>query len=265
MFFLFSKVLWFVVAPVNFLLILTLAGLALLGRLPRLGRALAFAGFAVLLALAVLPIGAALDLPLEERFPPPAEDTPAPKGIIVLGGAIDDALSEARGQVALEEGAARLTEGVALSRRYPGALLFYSGGSGSLVATNPAEALYARRLWIELGVDPARIGIESRSRNTDENARFSAEILKPKPDETWLLVTSAYHMPRSMGLFRKAGFRVTAYPVDYHTFGQGRDWRPNSNAVYNLWLFGLALHEWIGLAAYYASGRIDVLFPGPAN
>ena len=138
----------------------------------------------------------------------------------------------------------------------PGAAPFATGGECT-------EARYARELLIGLGVDAARIGIETRSRNTNENARFSAAILDPKPGEVWLVVTSAYHMPRSMGLFRKAGFDARAYPVDYRTYFDDRDYRPIPFHLTELDLTDLALHEWVGLTAYYLTGKIGDWFPGP--
>ena len=157
--------------------------------------------------------------PLENRFPAPPADLPPPYGIIVLGGAIDDDISRARGQTTFDEGAERLTEAAILARRYPSARIVYTGGSNSLLGRPSSEAEDARRLLVAMGVDPQRITLETRSRNTDENARFTAAIVHPEPDQTWLIVTSAYHMPRAMGLFRKAGFAAIAYPVDYRTEG----------------------------------------------
>jgi uncharacterized SAM-binding protein YcdF (DUF218 family) len=156
-----------------------------------------------------------------------------------------------------------LTEAVALARRFPQARLVYTGGSNALSDSETTEAHDAGALLAALGVDPNRITLEDRSRNTDENARFTRDLVRPEPAQTWLLVTSAYHMPRSMGLFRKAGFNVVADPVDYHSEGGFRDWRFSNEVWRGLRLFEVAAHEWAGLAAYYASGRTDTLFPGP--
>ncbi len=197
--------------------------------------------------------------PLEERFPAPAADAAAPYGIVVLGGPISVALSLAHGQTALEEGAARLTEAAILARRFPDAKIVYSGGSDRL----ESEAAEARNLLVALGVDASRIEIEYRSRNTDQNARFTAALVEPKPEQTWWLVTSAWHMPRSMGLFEKAGFSVRAYPVDYRSFGDARDYWPDREPSRGLRLFELAVHEWLGLAAYRLAGKTDAWFPGP--
>jgi uncharacterized SAM-binding protein YcdF (DUF218 family) len=263
MFFVASKILWFAAAPITLLMAGALVGAWLVRRRAGLPRALALACSGALLFVSVAPVGALLIEPLEGRFPPLGADAPAPYGIIVLGGAIDDEASAARGQTILDEGAPRLTEAAILARRFPQARLVYTGGSASLWNSASTEALEGRKLLIALGVDPARITIEDKSRNTDENARFTAALVHPQPDQTWLVVTSAYHMPRAMGLFRKAGFSARAYPVDYRSLGDARDWRMNLHPALGLRLFDLAVHEWIGLIAYRVSGRIDEWFPEP--
>lgn len=263
MFFFLSKALWLFVEPVNFSIGLSAFGVLLGLFRPWPGRALTSLGLALLAVMTFSPLGQLLIAPLEARFPKPAADMAAPYGIIVLGGAIDDLLTRAHGELALQEGASRLTEAALLARRYPGAKLFYTGGSSDPLGGDSGEAAEARDFWIGLGMAPERIAIETKSRNTDENARFSAEILRPTPDQNWLLVTSAFHMPRSMGLFRKAGFHVTAYPVDYRSFGDARDWSPWVFRLTELSLSDLAIHEWLGLASYRASGKIDALFPAP--
>jgi uncharacterized SAM-binding protein YcdF (DUF218 family) len=149
-----------------------------------------------------------------------------------------------------------------LARRYPSALVVYSGGDDSLTRGRTTEASEAGRLLAAMGVDPARMVLEDRSRNTDENARFTGDIVHPEPSQVWLLVTSAWHMPRSMGLFRKAGFNVVAYPVDYRSRGDGADWRAEESTR-RIRSFNLAVHEWIGLVVYRLTGRTDDLFPAP--
>jgi uncharacterized SAM-binding protein YcdF (DUF218 family) len=264
MFFVTSKVLWFFAAPINVLLAIALIGAILSrGRYGRAGRRIAVVAVGLLLLAGVPPAGDWLIEPLEDRFPAAPADLAAPYGIIVLGGAIDPELGEARHQVILADGAARLTEAVALSRRFPQARLVYTGGSNSLTASDYTEAADAAKLMSALGVDPARIELEKRSRNTDENARFTRDLVHPEASQVWLLVTSAYHMPRAMGLFRKAGFNVMAYPVDYRSHGGAGDWRLNHEASRGLREFEIAVHEWAGLAAYRASGKIDALFPAP--
>jgi uncharacterized SAM-binding protein YcdF (DUF218 family) len=264
MFFIASKVLWFFASPLNLLLTVALLGAVFsAGSAARLGRCAAIVAAALLLGIGLSPVGKWAIAPLEDRFPPPPAQMPPPYGLIVLGGAIDEDLGRARDQVSLQEGAARLTEAVALARRFPQARLVYSGGSSSLISNDSTEARDAGKLLIALGVEPARLELEDRSRNTDENARFTRDLVHPEPSQVWLLVTSAYHMPRSMGLFRKAGFNVVAYPVDYRSEGGIGDLRLNRETARGLGQFDLAIHEWAGLLAYRASGKIDDLFPAP--
>jgi uncharacterized SAM-binding protein YcdF (DUF218 family) len=259
MFYVASKVLWFFADPITLGLVSAFLGAVLARRAFRLSRALTAIGAGALLIVCFLPVGVLLLRPLEERFPAPPPNAPPPYGIIILGGVINPDLSVAHGQTSLDEGAARLTEAVILSRRFPEARIVFSGGS----AYKLSEAAEARDLLTALGVDASRIEIETRSRNTDQNARFTAALVKPNPAQSWWLVTSAWHMPRAMGLFRKAGFAVRAFPVDYHTFGDSRDFLPNREPVRGLKLFEVAVHEWIGLAAYRLTGKIDVWFPAP--
>ena len=253
-------------SPINLLLFGALIGVVLsYGRRARFGRALALAAILALIAAAMLPLGALMIAPLENRFPDPPANMSPPTGIIVLGGAIDDATSAARGQTIFDEGGARITKAVILAKRYPQARVVYTGGSASLIpSTSSTEALRAKNLMAAMGVEPGRIAIEEKSRNTEENARFTAAIVHPDPSQRWVIVTSAFHMPRAMGVFEKAGFHAIAYPVAFYTLGRWHDdLRLIFDPVRNLRVFELAIHEWIGLAAYWASGRIDRLFPGP--
>jgi uncharacterized SAM-binding protein YcdF (DUF218 family) len=266
-FFFASKIIWMLASPINLLLIAALVGVLLcFGRHVRFGRGLALAAILVLATAATLPVGALLISPLENRFPQPPLDLPAPEGIIVLGGAINDPASTARGETVFNEGGERLTEAVVLAKRYPEARVVYTSGSSAFAPTTSNEALQARKLMSQMGIAPERVTIEDKSRNTDENARFTAAIVHPQPSQHWIVVTSAYHIPRAMGLFEKAGFHPIAYPVSFRTLGRSADdLKLRFDPTRNLRTFDIALHEWIGLAAYWASGRIDHLFPSPGD
>jgi uncharacterized SAM-binding protein YcdF (DUF218 family) len=260
MIFVASKVFWAVATPGNLLLLLLLAGLLAqaLGR--RRGFRLALAAGLALLVVAVLPLGDWLAAPLEARFSTPT--LPAHiDGIIVLGGAVESGITRAHGQVALDGSASRITEALAIALRHPEAKLLLSGGDASILPRpGEREADDTRRLFIELGVPPDRILIEDRSRNTFENALFSRAVAAPKPGETWVLVTSAMHMPRAVGCFREVGWNVLPYPVDFRT-----EARPPLDRVfvYHLNLLDGTAKEWVGLVAYRLLGRIDSIFPGP--
>ncbi len=264
MFFLASKVLGVVLEPVTFLVVVGFAGLALsLAGYARTGRRLAVGAAVVFALVCFSPLSNVLLRPLEDRFPQPPADMPAPTGIVVLGGALDEGLSAARGQPSLNEAAGRLTAGVELARRYPSAKLVFTGGSADLAQREPDEARGVRALWRSLGVPEAQMTFESASRDTYENAVLTKKLMAPKPGETWLLVTSAAHMPRSVGIFRAAGWPVTAYPVDYRTAGTARDFWPTTKAIDQQRKLDVAAHEWIGLLAYRLDGRTTALFPAP--
>ncbi len=248
--------------PSNLLLIgLVLGFLVCLTRWRRLGLWLVGLSILVGSAASVLPVGRWLTSPLENRFPQAA--LPAElDGIVLLGGSFNALLTEERGQIALNDTAERVTEFLTLARRFPAARLVFSGGSGAITPIGPLEAEMAADLFADLGLDPARVEFEAKSRNTFENALYSKELINPQEGETWLLVTSASHMPRAVGSFRRVGWEVLPYPVDYRTTtGEHSRFRISFSGG----LRGLdwAAHEWYGLIAYRILGRIDRLFPGP--
>jgi uncharacterized SAM-binding protein YcdF (DUF218 family) len=140
----------------------------------------------------------------------------------------------------------------------------FSGGSANLLANDAREADYAGAIFESLGIAKSRLIMERRSRNTQENAEFSKALVAPKDGERWLLVTSAFHMPRSIGLFRKAGFAVEPYPVDWRVGGREDFFSFADIGVDGLSRMDVAVREWIGLVAYRLSGKIDELLPGPA-
>jgi uncharacterized SAM-binding protein YcdF (DUF218 family) len=264
MFFLLSKILGFFALPSNLLITLGLFGALMLAtRFARAGRQLLIASVLLIAFVGLSPLGNILILPLEQRFPPWDAARGAPDGIVVLGGAIGPELSLMRNEVSLNESAERVTVVAALARRYPQARIVYSGGNGGLIIHEGNEAEFGLKLLQSFGIDPARIVAEDRSRNTEENAVFSKQLANPKPGERWLLVTSAYHMPRSIAVFRRVGFEVEAYPVDFRTRGWIDGVVPFGAVGDGLRRTDTAMREWVGLVAYWISGRSSALFPGP--
>ena len=265
MFYVVSKVGWFFATPSNLLPALALLGLlvALHPRARRLGLGLAAAAAAMVLAAGLSPLANGLILPLEERFPPYAEDGAPVAGVIVLGGAVQGDLSEARGTLQVNEAAERVVALADLARRHPQARIVFTGGGAALIQDEPSESDVLARFAATLGVARERILFENASRTTAENAGLTRRLVAPQPGERWLLVTSAWHMPRSVGTFRQAGFTVTAYPVDYRTRGARDLWKPFDSVSEGLRRLDLAAKEWIGLAGYRLTGRTDALFPAP--
>ncbi|TVR99210.1 MAG: YdcF family protein [Rhodospirillales bacterium] len=265
MFFTLSKALWAVAAPSNALLLILIAGGALLWTSwRRLGRWLVTAVAAAATLIATLPVGEGLLLVLENRFPSPPALPDDVAGIIVLGGAVQPDISTARRQASLNDAAERITAAVALAGRYADAPVVYTGGSARLwLDRTVKEATFAGPLLTGLGLPPDRLVLEDQSRNTHENVLFTQTLMDPQPDQVWLVVTSAFHMPRSVGLFRAAGWEVLPYPVDYRVATPVRWWVPTLKLGHGLTLLDMAVREWIGLAAYRITGRTEAFFPSP--
>lgn len=265
MFFILSKTIGILTVPSNLLVLLGLVGAALLTtRFKRAGRRLVVGSVLLIAFLGFLPVGTALLLSLEERFPKWDASRGAPDGIVILGGTLNSPVSAARGQIALSEAAERLTEIATLARRYPAARIVFTGGAANVLFDDPPEAAYVVPLLESFGIPASRVALEDRSRNTEENARFTFALVKPKPGERWLLVTSASHMPRAVGCFRRAGFPVEAYPVDWRTASGSDVVRSFGGPISDsLGKVDGATREWVGLVVYWLTGRTSELFPAP--
>lgn len=264
MFFWLSKVLWFAASPNNLLLIALIIGALLLWtRWHRLGRRLIAIVALTIGAIAILPVGDAMLSHLEDRFPVVAEPPAPVHGIVVLGGVVNQALTRSRGQMVIGGAVERLTELADLARRHPQAKIVFTGGSGDPFAQELKEADVLGPLLRTLGLEPESVILENQSRNTYENAVFTRELAQPKPDERWVLVTSAFHMPRAVGCFRQAGWgNLVPYPVDFQfPPGGNLGWRFNFGR--GLGMLENGLHEWVGLIFYRLMDRTDAIFPGP--
>lgn len=261
MFFPVSKVLWFFATPSNLIVILSVAGLILLlTGWRRTGLTVSTLAVLGLLVFAASPVPRLMMRALENQFPPVAMNDPGRvDGIVVLGGSAH----LRRGQIKLNDAASRLTTAVTLARRYPNARIVFSGGDGRLIQLdNGAGEVDAVRLLLgQMGLEGERVIFEDRSRNTRENAAFTRNLVTPVHGERWLLVTSAFHMPRAVGAFRHERFNVTPYPVDYYTRDEAADFLPFHSASSGLRLADLALREWIGVLTYWLAGYTSTLLP----
>ncbi|WP_173932157.1 YdcF family protein [Chelativorans sp. Marseille-P2723] len=257
-----SAIFWTLAQPVNLAALLIASSVAA-GFLQWRKTALASGCLSVLVLFLSgwTTLGALLLHPLEERLQGPVPPPERVDGIVVLGGGFEGAINLARGGYELNASGDRFVETAILARRYPQARVLVSGGSGSVFLDGEGDADTAPRLLEALGVAPERIQIENRSRDTFENARFSLAIARPQPGETWLLVTSAFHMPRAICVFRKAGFPVVAWPTDYKTSGRERAGLAEDNTLDSIRNVTVAMREWLALAAYRVSGRSDCILP----
>ena len=262
MFFALSKSASLLLVPSNLLLLFAVVGLALLfTRYQRTARVILIVSLALFVIIGFLPVGVVLDRVLENRFPAWDPARGPPDGIVVLGSAINPVISRARGHTALNASAERVTVLAKLARDYPKARIVYSSGNASLFG-GPAEADYVIPLLESFGVPASRVTLERRSRDTYENALFSKSLVKPKPGQRWLLVTSAEHMPRAIGCFRRVGFPVEAYPVDWNTMPRWH-FSLSGDFAFGLSRTDKAVHEWLGLLVYWLSGRTSDLLPAP--
>ncbi|HOZ31490.1 MAG TPA: YdcF family protein [Tabrizicola sp.] len=261
LFFIASKTLGMVARAETWALVLMLLALFGLwrGRLRLAGVSLSLL-LAGTLALTLFPLGDLLLRPLEDQFPArpdlPRPDLPRIDGIIVLGGAEETGATRHWGGAQLNDAGERLIEGAALALRHPQARLVFTGGSARVGrdedTTDPS--LMVRDLWLGLGVAPDRIVLEQASRNTTENAALTRDLVQPQAGEVWVLVTSAFHMPRAHATFTRQGWDVVAWPVDFRS-GDLADGRGIWRLDRNLQGLNLALKEYLGTLVYRVMGK----------
>jgi uncharacterized SAM-binding protein YcdF (DUF218 family) len=248
--FVLSKLMSAITQPMFWLALWWTLALLMLQRWRRLAAAMLWGGLVVLGLLGFEAGPNALLRALENRYPvPTAEAVGRHVGVMVLGGATQHPdIYQAHGQVPLGGAAERMTVPVGLLRQHPQLQLVFSGGEGRLLTTGVTEAELAKAFYQQQGVDMGRVVLEGGSRTTRENAIQVAALLGERCKKPWLLVTSAWHMPRSVPEFEAVGCQVTPYPVDFRT-GEATAWTEYSLAR-SLLLWQTALHEWLGLWVY---------------
>jgi uncharacterized SAM-binding protein YcdF (DUF218 family) len=250
-----AKLLTFITQPLAWVALLLAMALWLPHRWRRASTALSWSALIVLLLQGWEPLPDALLRRLEQQYPAPARiDLQRYAGVVVLGGATDSSyVWEGHTQPALNGAPERMTAALPLLQQAPRLKLLFTGGEGKLIAKGLTEAERARRFYASMGVDPKRLLLESASRTTYENAVLSAQLPGVDKTQPWLLLTSAWHMPRSMATFQKAGWNVTPWPADYRA-GLETPWMQYS-LVQGAEKWRTALHEILGLWVYRLSGR----------
>jgi uncharacterized SAM-binding protein YcdF (DUF218 family) len=260
MFFPLSKIGWLLIQPIGLLGLLFAALLALsIRRSAWLIAWLAAAGLGLVLGTSQTNIGKLALQPLENFYERPAAMPLAGEvaGIIVLGGGFEGDVTRLRGGFELGESGDRFVEAVRLARLYPKVPVVVSGGEASLIGETEGDAAISKRFFDAFGVAADRLILEDRSMNTYQNAAYTKAVLPKDATGKWLLVTSAFHMPRSAAAFRKQGIDFIAWPVDYRTTGRERFEIGRDDAIQAFAEVSLAMREWVGLAVYAATGRID--------
>ena len=253
--FLLSKLLGLAAEPVFWILLLLLIAVVLLPRRPQAARRWVLAAVAMLLLGGWAPLPDALLRHLERQYPePPAMPIQQYAGVVVLGGALESGyVGEGSEEPQVNGAAERMTTVLPLLRQVPDLAVVFTGGQGEYFGTGPSEAERARRFFVQLGLDPQRIRLEDKSRNTYENAVFTARLSGIDARKPWILITSASHMPRALAVFRKQGWNVIPYSVDFRA-GLATPWTSYSLGISDKWF--IALKEYIGILAYQLSGRI---------
>jgi uncharacterized SAM-binding protein YcdF (DUF218 family) len=258
-----TRIFWTLAQPVSLVALLLVLGLLLMWmKRRRLAAASVIVATLVLALCSFTSFAYVAIAPLEDRFTRPPEPDRI-DGIVVLGGGMDSAVNRVRGGWELSRAGDRFVETLRLALRHPEARVLIAGGGSALLSGQEPEAVAAARLFADFGIPHERLILEGDSRNTEENAVNARALAEPQAGETWLLVTSAFHMPRSVGLFRRAGFDVVPWPTDYYSAGDETFGIKLDEIAENLVTSNVALREWIGLAGYYLTGRIDEPLPGP--
>jgi uncharacterized SAM-binding protein YcdF (DUF218 family) len=245
-----SKAFEFLTAPSHILLWLVLGAAAalLLGHV-HAARILGVLAAALFVLIGVAPLSSVLAQPLENRYP--RRPLPAQvAGIVTLGGGLATSTLMTRGAPGTAPSLDRVVSAYELARLHPEARVVFSGGWGQY-----ADAIAARDDFLRMGLDPARLILEDRSRNTYENLALTQALTRPRPGETWVLATSAIQLPRAMAVARRVGWTMVPWPTDYRT-DSGSPWFDGGWFAIggNLRLADEVAHEWIGLAVYGAAG-----------
>ena len=261
LFFYISKIIWLIASPDSLLLILLIFSIALLyfGKIYPAKKLLTIVSLMFIL-IALFPIGEWLLYPLESRFQTNPKLPDKVDGIIVLSGSENTELSHIWNQVEVGAAAERNLTFLNLARRYPKAKLIFTGGTGRLTNQKYKAADVARILFEQQNFNINKIKFESKSRNTFENATYSKKFAKPLKNENWVLITTSWHMPRSVGIFCKVNWPTIPYPVDHQT-RKGNLYRVDFDLAKNLSVLKIGIKEWLGLFAYYLSGKTTSLLP----
>ncbi len=243
---------WVINIDIFFLTLLFLGGGFLIFRRKVWGKRLIIISCFGFAFFGVVPVGLWTIEHLENHFPKIESIPPDVKGMILLGGSFDKITTLARGETAYNLTAGRFIQFIELAKENPSLQLVFTG--------TPFEVETARERFRALGLDPNRIIFEGGSKDTRENAAKTAALLSPIPEEKWILITSAYHMPRSVALFRKAGFKVIPFPLDYHAPGKYEPWF-FLGLTLNLEAWQASSREWLGMVINYLMGRSDEILP----
>lgn len=266
MFFALSKIFWMLAMPLNALCILGLMGFGVRFWRKNCGERMITDALIGILFFAFIPVGPLMLHWLERQYSVPETMPDKVDGIIVLGGMFDTHLSQSNDEISANDNIERMFCFAELARKYPNARKVFTGGSGDIEHQDAKEAETALDYFRHSALKADDILYEKDSRNTFENAQFSKELLNPTAHQNWILVTSAYHMPRSVGIFEAQDWKIIPYPCDYRLDGTYEFLWSSPNATRNFVMLNIAVKELIGSIAYYFTGKSAfILPPGPVK
>lgn len=261
LFFYAAKIGWFIVEPDNLLVaMLFTVGILFLLNKTALAKKLFFLLSMFILIIALFPVGDWLIYPLETRFPANPELPDKVDGIILLGGSFLAENSDYWGKTQTNRYADRIFHFISLINQYPQAKAVFTGGNASLIGSHSTEVRIARKLFSEMGIKEDRIIYEDKARNTYENGKYTHQMINPVQGERWVVVSSAFHLPRAVGVFCALDWSVIPYPADFQTRPDGL-LTPSLDLGYHLVQLNEALREWAGLTAYYFTAKTSQWFP----
>ena len=235
----------------------------------RIGRRLIVLCLLVLGLVYFGPVPALLSQPLAKRFPPTdLAILPAPDFIVVLGGmTMSDPLLEPGSQhPSFTRRSERFLMGLELARQFPTATLVFTGWAGEQAGIAGAEATRLAHLAETLGIPGEQILIDPLARTTLDHPIQLEKLprIGPDPAATTYIVTSAIHIPRSMGVFAAAGWSdLHAIPVDYPFPYEASSLTRRQPAGKKLTIVQEALVEWMGLLNYRYRGYTQQVLPTP--
>lgn len=262
MFFVLSKIFWMLAQPLNALCFLGLAGFTLRFWKKEWGNRIIGTVMALVLFFGLIPVGPMLLNWIEYQYEKPEKMPTTVNGIIVLGGMFDGHLSNETGEISANDNIERMICFAELAKKYPNARKVFSGGSGDISHPEASESTVARKYLTAVSFDEKSVFYDMDSRNTFENAEFSKELMNPTENQNWILITSAFHMPRSVGIFEQVGWDVIPYPCDYKTTGNMSGFFGSPpDAIGNFRMLNIAVKELIGSAVYYFTGKSAFILP----
>lgn len=265
LFFLSSKILWSILNPESLLLIsLSIIIFLFVRRKDNIAKKLLYFTVSIFMVIGFLPIGSWLIYPLETHFPSHPKLPERVDGIILLGGSFITSTSQSWNKVQTNQYADRIHDFLALIHQYPTAKAIFTGGSANVTNQRHTEAYFAEQLFNRIGIKKNRIIYENKARNTFENVIYTKQIAQPQPEETWIVVSTAYHLPRAVGIFCKQNWNIIPYPADFHTNPEEL-LAPSLNLSGNLQQLNEGIHEWLGLTAYYLTGKTNQWLPNQCS